>query len=125
MKIFQSLSNRSLSGKPIPRPKMLFPEITRNDADKDISHLVKYLLNYAFYKFGVEVTLIMLVFSISTRMDIIAVLYAIWLCVLMGASRKMKHRIWPIFQSFIVISIVLQYILTVGLPPYSCLGRLE
>ncbi|XP_055299160.1 piezo-type mechanosensitive ion channel component isoform X9 [Sitodiplosis mosellana] len=112
---------RFLSGRSIARPKVLFPRITRSDADKDISHLVKYLLNFAFYKFGVEVTLLMLAILISARMDVVAVLYAIWLCLLFGVSREMKHRIWPIFQSFIVILIVIQYIFAVNMPPFLCI----
>ncbi|XP_031619369.1 piezo-type mechanosensitive ion channel component isoform X2 [Contarinia nasturtii] len=111
---------RFLSGKSIARPKVLFPRITRNDADKDISHLIKYLFNFAFYKFGVEVTLLMLAILIGARMDIVAVLYAVWLCILFGVSRETKHRIWPIFQSFIVILIVVQYITAVNLPPFIC-----
>lgn len=116
---------RFLSGRSIARPKVLFPRITRNDADKDLTHLIKYLFNFAFYKFGVEVTLLMLVILISSRQDIIAVLYTFWLCFLFGISREMKHRIWPIFQSFIVILIVIQYIIAVNLPPFFCFGMLN
>lgn len=117
--------DRFLSGRSIARPKVLFPRVTRNDADKDISHFVKYFLNFAFYKFGVEVTLLMLAILISTRMDIVAVAYAVWLCILFGTSRATKHRIWPVFQSFIVILIVIQYILAVNLPPFLCVGMLK
>lgn len=113
---------RFLSGKSIARPKVLFPRVTRNDADRDISYLIKYLFNFAFYKFGVEVTLLMLAIVISARMDIVAVLYAVWLCILFGTTRETKHRIWPIFQSFIVILIVIQYIVAVNLPPFLCIG---
>lgn len=122
---FSPFEYRFLSGKSITRPKVLFPRVTRNDADKDISHLVKYLLNFAFYKFGVEVTLLMLALLISYRMDIIAVLYSIWLCILFGTSRDAKYRIWPVFQTFIVILIVIQYIISVNAPPFLCIGTLN
>jgi len=36
---------------------ILFPQITRYDADKSILDCLKFLLNYGFYKFGVEVRL--------------------------------------------------------------------
>lgn len=39
------------------RPKLMFPKITRKDADKDIKHFFQYLFNYGFYKFGVEVSI--------------------------------------------------------------------
>lgn len=116
---------RYLSGKSIARPKVLFPRVTRNDLDRDISNLVKYLFNFAFYKFGVEVTLIMMALLITIRLDAVAVLYAIWLCILFGTSRETKYHIWPILQFFIVILIVIQYIAAVGLPPFLCVGRLN
>lgn len=37
------------------RPTVPFPSINRPLADKDIKSCAKFLLNYAFYKFGVEV----------------------------------------------------------------------
>lgn len=47
---------RILSGKPMSRPKVLFPRITRQDADKDLNSMLKYLANFVFYKFGIEVS---------------------------------------------------------------------
>lgn len=116
---------RFLSGKSIARPKVLFPRITRNDVDTNISHLIKYLFNFAFYKFGVEVTLIMVTLLITSRMDAVAVLYAFWLCILFGTSRETKYLIWPVLQFFIVILILIQYIVAVDLPPFLCVGRLN
>lgn len=40
---------------PNRKEKLMFPDITRADADKDLVHCFKYLVNYGFYKFGVEV----------------------------------------------------------------------
>lgn len=37
------------------RPKIIFPRVTRHEADKDLPHMIKYLFNFAFYKFGIEV----------------------------------------------------------------------
>ena len=41
----------------ITRPKtgILFPDIRRADADKGLLECAKYLFNYFFYKFGLEV----------------------------------------------------------------------
>ena len=43
-------------GKSPRTPSVVFPKIKRADADKDIAHLLKYLINYGFYRFGTEVT---------------------------------------------------------------------
>lgn len=104
---------------------MLFPRITRNDADKDLRYLIKYLFNFAFFKFGVEVTLVMLAIVIGGRMDIVGILYTGWLCILFTASRETKARLWPIFQWFIVGLLIIQYVIAVNLPPGLCFGELK
>jgi len=38
-----------------PPPGIVFTAITREDADRDLTHCAKFLVNYAFYKFGREV----------------------------------------------------------------------
>lgn len=45
-------------GKPTTRPFFMFPKIKRPDADKNLKNCFKYLLNFGFYKFGVEVSLL-------------------------------------------------------------------
>lgn len=114
---------RFLNGKSITRPKVLFPRVTRIDADKDLTHLVKYLFNFAFYKFGVEITMFMMVVLISARLDVLSVVYAIWLWVIFASSREGKRRIWPMFQWFIVVLIVIQYVFAVNVPPFLCFGK--
>lgn len=42
-------------GKPTTRAFFMFPRVTKIDADKNLGSLIKYLFNYGFYKFGVEV----------------------------------------------------------------------
>lgn len=44
-------------GRQAIRPYFMFPKVKRWDAEKNIRHCMKYLLNYGFYKFGVEVVL--------------------------------------------------------------------
>ncbi|XP_030079261.1 piezo-type mechanosensitive ion channel component isoform X2 [Drosophila hydei] len=103
------------------QPKLLFQNITRADAEQDLVGLVKYLLNFGFYKFGIEISLIALVSTITYRQDIVAVVYAMWLVVLLLLKRSQCAKMWGIFQSFFAISILLQYIVLVGLPPSMCM----
>ncbi|XP_052853093.1 piezo-type mechanosensitive ion channel component isoform X1 [Drosophila gunungcola] len=104
-----------------PPTKLLFPNIIRADAEKDLVGLVKYLLNFGFYKFGIEISLIALVSTITYRQDIVAVAYALWLVVLLLLRRSQCAKIWGVFQAFFAISILTQYMVLVGLPPSSCL----
>ena len=47
--------HRKVTGLPPPPPGVLFPNVTRAVADDGIVECLKFLLNYGFYKFGVEV----------------------------------------------------------------------
>lgn len=42
-------------GNPTARAFFMFPHVKRSDADKDLVFFLKYMANYGFYKFGVEV----------------------------------------------------------------------
>ncbi|XP_073827088.1 piezo type mechanosensitive ion channel component isoform X2 [Musca autumnalis] len=103
-----------------PLPKVPFPEVTREDAEKKLESMIKYLLNYGFYKFGYEICMISLVSTITYRQDIVAVAYAVWLVLLLIFKRKKIAHFWGIFQIFIMISIIVQYIVLVQLPPTMC-----
>ncbi|XP_075153442.1 piezo type mechanosensitive ion channel component isoform X2 [Haematobia irritans] len=103
-----------------PLPKVPFPEVTREDAEKKLESMIKYLLNYGFYKFGYEICMISLVSTITYRQDIVAVAYAVWLVLLLIFKRKKIAHFWGVFQIFILISIIVQYIILVQLPPTMC-----
>lgn len=53
--LVRQFNYRLSRGKPTTRPYFMFPKIKRTDADKNLKNCLKYLLNYGFYKFGVEV----------------------------------------------------------------------
>uniref|UniRef100_A0A336MKE4 CSON001936 protein n=1 Tax=Culicoides sonorensis TaxID=179676 RepID=A0A336MKE4_CULSO len=108
-------------GQPVQTAKLLFPKIVRKDADKDIPHLLMYLCNYGFYKFGIEISLVMLTFVIGRRMDIYALIYAFWLCGLFVLDRTKLSNIWGSLRWFLVGSIITQYLTFVGLPPRLCI----
>ncbi|XP_046404278.1 piezo-type mechanosensitive ion channel component isoform X3 [Ischnura elegans] len=117
---------------------VLFPGVDRAVADNDICTCIKFLFNYGFYKFGVEICLITTVAVIGTRMDISSIIYSIWLCRLVflsgrmgrgpkgagntgwGGGREALARVWLFFLLTIAILLPLQYVLAVGLPPGLC-----
>ncbi|VVC24089.1 Hypothetical protein CINCED_3A012133 [Cinara cedri] len=112
---------RHLKGRPLAKPLRMFPGITFKDVDTDIPHCLKYLLNFGFYRFGVEITLIAVAVLVGTRMDFYAVLYALWLMTFVMLSRGTLAKVWIIFMFFVVITIPLQYAIVIGLPPDLCL----
>ncbi|XP_063617457.1 piezo-type mechanosensitive ion channel component isoform X4 [Cydia splendana] len=100
--------------------KVLFPEVTRKEADINLVYCAKYMINYGFYKFGVEVTLICLIGVIGSRMDIYAVLYSFWLLLLVSLKRPSQARVWTTFTVFITILVPIQYMIAVGFLPQFC-----
>lgn len=101
--------------------EVMFPEITRKEADADMVHCIKYLVNYGFYKFGVEITLICLMGVIGSRMDVYAVLYAAWLMILVSMNRQRQARAWPVFTACITFLVPVQYMIAVGFLPQFCI----
>ncbi|XP_052747026.1 piezo-type mechanosensitive ion channel component [Bicyclus anynana] len=107
---------------PNDQEKLMFPNITRKEADKDLIHCIKYLMNYGFYKFGVEISLICLMGVIGSRMDLYAVIYAGWLLALVAARRACVGRLWPAFTACVTVLVPLQYMIAVGFMPYLCIN---
>ena len=105
-----------MKGEPLKRPEVLFPDVTREDADKSIKLLLKYLHNYGFYKFGIESIMVVLVILICFRKDAISIVYIVWLGIFLGIERRTMQFIWPIFQYFVMFVTVLQYAIILNLP---------
>lgn len=107
---------RLMKGEPAARPKVLFDGVTREDADKSVTLLVKYLFNYGFYKFGIEITLVALTTLICIRKDTLSIVYIFWMCAILSVQRTTKQFIWPIFQHFVATTIIMQYAIILNLP---------
>lgn len=56
-------------------------------------------------------------------MDVIALIYAIWLCVLFSLTRAKQEKVWSFFKWFVFVLTLLQYILLVGFPPSFCFRK--
>nr|CAD7439031.1 unnamed protein product [Timema bartmani] len=116
------LFKRHRDGVVLTRPSVLFPQITRVHADYGVESCLKYLINYGFYKFGVEICLVKMVVLIALRMDVYALFYAFWLCLLFSINRENLGKFWFFLQLFIMIVIPIQYFMVIGLPPGLCIG---
>nr|XP_033182913.1 piezo-type mechanosensitive ion channel component isoform X8 [Bombus vancouverensis nearcticus] len=112
---------RKAHSEPLDTPQVMFPSITREDADKGVPQCLKFLFNYGFYKFGVEFCLIGIVALIGTRLDFYSVLYSIWLLLFFSLKRKAISRIWPFFKFFGIILLPIQYSFVVAPPSWFCI----
>ncbi|MBN3325162.1 PIEZ2 protein, partial [Atractosteus spatula] len=112
---------RLRNGLQAPVSGTLFSGITRQHLDQGLLPFIKYLVNYFFYKFGLEVCLAVAVNLIGQRMDSYALLHSVALiAVLSRRRRKAIGEVWPKYCCFTAGLMVFQYLLCIGIPPALC-----
>lgn len=83
----------------------------------------KVLCNYCFYKFGLELSLITMVYVAWLRMDLIGSILICW-CLMFSLSRRYVCRLlWPFFLIYLAIELPLQYAMVLGLPTTLCIRK--
>ncbi|RXN17679.1 piezo-type mechanosensitive ion channel component 1-like protein [Labeo rohita] len=113
---------RQLQRSPPPIP-VIFPQATRDTLDKGLLHCIKYLLNYSFYKFGLEICFLMTVNVIGQRMNFVVIVHGCWLVAIMVQRRRAAiAKIWSKYCLFLVVFMIYQYVLCVGIPPALCIA---
>ncbi|XP_049437555.1 piezo-type mechanosensitive ion channel component 2 [Epinephelus fuscoguttatus] len=104
-----------------PPFSIIFQGITRQHLDHGVLPCIKYFINFCFYKFGLEISLIVAVNVIGQRMDFYALLHSCaLLAVLARRRRKAIGEVWPKYCCFTAGLMVLQYLLCIGIPPAIC-----
>ncbi|XP_070696812.1 piezo-type mechanosensitive ion channel component 1 [Pempheris klunzingeri] len=111
---------RQLQRSP-PTIPALFPAATRDTLDQGLLPCLKYLLNYTFYKFGLEICFLMTVNVIGQRMNFLVIIHGCWLvAILVRRRRAAIAGIWPRYCLFLSIFMIYQYLLCLGIPPALC-----
>ncbi|XP_042653559.1 piezo-type mechanosensitive ion channel component 1 isoform X2 [Tyto alba] len=104
-----------------PVTETIFEDISHEHLDHGLVHCAKYLLNYFYYKFGLEICFLMTVNVIGQRMNFMVILHGCWLVVILTRRRRAAiARLWPKYCLFLVIFLLYQYLLCVGMPPALC-----
>ncbi|KAM9374073.1 piezo-type mechanosensitive ion channel component 1 [Phaethornis superciliosus] len=104
-----------------PLTETIFEDISHQHLDHSLGSCAKYLLNYFYYKFGLEICFLMTVNVIGQRMNLTAILHGCWLVVILTRRRRAAiARLWPKYCFFLVIFLLYQYLLCVGMPPALC-----
>ncbi|XP_076599165.1 piezo-type mechanosensitive ion channel component 1 isoform X1 [Chaetodon auriga] len=112
---------RQLQRSP-PTIRALFPTATRDTLDQGLIPCFKYLLNYTFYKFGLEICFLMTVNVIGQRMNFLVIIHGCWLVAMLVRRRRAAiARIWPRYCLFLSVFMIYQYLLCVGIPPALCI----
>ena len=106
-----------------PSYSSIFEDITWRDLDVGIVNFLKYLANFFFYRFGLEICFFMTTLTIIIRMDAYAILYGVWLGLFLRLKRETIRKIWTAYFLFLLFILPIQYIWCLGLPPLLCFGK--
>ncbi|XP_043937510.1 piezo-type mechanosensitive ion channel component 1 [Protopterus annectens] len=105
-----------------PATQTIFEDVSREKMDQGVVICAKYLINYFFYKFGLEVCFLMTVNVIGQRMNFMVIFHGCWLMVIMLRRRREAiAKLWPKYCCFLVFFLLYQYLLCVGIPPALCI----
>ncbi|CAD5221571.1 unnamed protein product [Bursaphelenchus okinawaensis] len=108
-------------GLPMPPPGIVFPEaIDIKIFDRNLVDGFKVAVNYFFYKFGLEMALIVTVVDAWFRMDLIATLMLMWVFVFCMSRRSICRLLWPFYLLFCAFLLPYQYAMAVGMPQATC-----
>lgn len=107
IKVIQRMK-REEADQPAEAPSVVFEDVSRLNADKNLGNLLKFLVNYGFYKFGMEITLCWFIVVIFVRLDAVAVFYIFCFTLLVFRNRDHAKRLWQFATFFVAIIIIVQ-----------------
>lgn len=100
---------------------MVFPEGIRQDADKDGMHMFKYLVNFVFYKFGVQICQIMTALLVIVRQDVYAVIYGFLMIITLFIEQRQNLKLfWHGYLFCCIAGLIVQYVSLLGFPDSKC-----
>ncbi|KAJ1372806.1 hypothetical protein KIN20_035076 [Parelaphostrongylus tenuis] len=120
--IYRQRHSRRMQGLPEYSSNRVFPSLIKDDFDRDLNHAMQFLVDFGFFKFGLELSMIMMAINAWVRMDMLGAVMCIWIGLFALNKRCVSRKLWYIFVIYLGILFPLQYILYVGLPKDTCLA---
>uniref|UniRef100_A0AC35FYR8 Piezo-type mechanosensitive ion channel component n=1 Tax=Panagrolaimus sp. PS1159 TaxID=55785 RepID=A0AC35FYR8_9BILA len=112
---------RRLRAQEEPADGLIFPYADPRHYDRSLLDCLMFFFNYGFYKFGLEISMIMMAIVSWTRMDFLGCIIIVWLFMFALLPRRAIRVLWPIFLLYLAIVLPLQYAMWVGLPEEMCM----
>ncbi|CAI2350656.1 unnamed protein product [Caenorhabditis sp. 36 PRJEB53466] len=119
--IYRQRHYRASRGLPESMRAKVFPDFHHSHYDRTLRHAFQFAVDYGFYKFGLEICLIMMGIEVWIRMDTLAAIQCIWIVVFALNRRPFVRRLWAVYVIYMSILYPLQFVLYVGLPPDTCI----
>ncbi|XP_041455408.1 piezo-type mechanosensitive ion channel component 1-like isoform X4 [Lytechinus variegatus] len=113
---------RNQRGLVKPDYSIVFNDITRECADKDgLPGCIKFLINYCFYKFGLEICFTTTAIVAAVRLDVFAFIFLLMMVPLLFIKRRKCAILWPLYMLVLIFLFPVAYALALGLPPVFCI----
>ena len=100
---------------------IIFSDFNPQNYDHSVIDCLKFISNYGFYKFGLEISMIMMAVVAWIRMDLLGCIVVCWLFIFSVLPRRIARVIWPILLVYLSIALPLQYAMWVGLSEDFCI----
>ena len=107
------------------RYRILFPSISRADADEGFKNLALYLCNYWFYKFGLEFIIIYVTTIVCDTGDFYSMFYIVLLIHLMVSRREKVSFYARIFFIYTSLVLVIKFMFLLWVPPLDIFCNYE
>ncbi|KAK6749437.1 hypothetical protein RB195_001816 [Necator americanus] len=120
--VYRQRHYRRMHGIPESTSDRVFPSFNIDEFDHSLVHCMKFIVDFSFYKFGFETSVIMMAINAWVRMDMLAAVICIWLGIFVLNKRSVCRKLWYIFVIYLAVLLPLQYVIYVGLPEDSCLA---
>ncbi|OAF69572.1 hypothetical protein A3Q56_02694, partial [Intoshia linei] len=100
---------------------LIFPGVYVNHVDTSISNCIKYIVNFGFYRFGLELSIIFAIITSANHIDLFGILHIIMAGIFIFSERKACGRCFGIWIVVLIFLIIIQYGLGLGLPQNLCM----
>ncbi|VDL69571.1 unnamed protein product [Nippostrongylus brasiliensis] len=120
--VYRQRVHRRMQGLPEASTGRVFPTFQINDFDYSMTNLLKFLVDFGFFKFGFECSVIMMAINAWVRMDVLAAIMCVWIAIFTLSRRSVSRKVWYVFVIYLAVLLPTQYIVYVGLPEDSCLA---
>eukprot|EP00118_Oscarella_pearsei_P024120 m.299204 g.299204 ORF g.299204 m.299204 type:complete len:2308 (+) comp40787_c0_seq2:130-7053(+) len=109
-------------GEPVPHEGCIFLDGKRSDLDQSFAAAFKFLVNHFFELTGITICFIATAIVIACRSDAYAVVYLLFLSIMVVARSggAFLRCFWPVFVIVLAISVFVQFAMVVGLPSSLC-----
>ncbi|XP_030831614.1 piezo-type mechanosensitive ion channel component 1 isoform X4 [Strongylocentrotus purpuratus] len=106
-----------------PNYSIVFNDVTRECADKDgLPGCIKFLINYCFFKFGLEICFTTTAIVAAVRLDVFAFIFLAMMVPLLFIRRRTCALLWPFYMLVLICLLPVAYALALGLPPVFCIN---